>query len=216
MNPRLLSTAQLANPAIDTHDSFLSIMNSILPWPRLRKLILNEAGETPAARLECLLRLYLVQCWFGFRDEAALAALQDSRSIQAFAGFTKRELACPSPSELAEFRQNLEVNSVTQKVRAMVDSYLSANGYSLEAGSHRDPLLIADEEHTATLAPLAEHFMRMARPYELEPILEFNRIYRNVFHELNPAERRVAERYVERLIGSVADPGYIPRIFGVV
>jgi len=216
MNPRPLSTAQLPNPAIDSHGSFLSIMDSILPWPRLRELILSETGEIPAAPLECLLRLYLVQCWFGFRDEAALAALQDSRSIQAFAGFTKRELASLIPSELADFRQRLEVNGITQKVRAMVDSYLSANGYSLEAGSHRDPLLITDEEHTATLAPLAEHFMRMARPYELEPILEFNRIYRHVFYELSPAERRVAERYVERLIGSVADPGYIPRIFGVV
>jgi hypothetical protein len=56
----------------------------------------------------------------------------------------------------------------------------------------------------------------MSRPYELLEILRFNAIYRDIFRELNPAERQRAEQFVDRLIDGVASPAYVPRIFGVV
>lgn len=216
MNPSPLYTPKSTDPASDTNGQFLSVMDSIMPWPKLRNLMQGEITDIPAVRLESLLRLYLVQQWFGLCDWAVVTALHDSQSIRAFAGFDQHNFSAPRRSEIADFRRRLERDGIASRIKAMVDRYLLANRYFLKPGSHRDPVLVRYDEESGRLAPLAEHFRRMARPYELKEILEFNGIYRRVFHDLNPAERRLAERYVERLIDNAANPQYVPRIFGVV
>jgi hypothetical protein len=216
MNPSPLYTSKSTDRASDTNAQFLSVMDSIMPWPKLRNLMQGEITDIPAVRLESLLRLYLVQHWFGLCDWAVVTALHDSQSIQTFAGFEQHNLALPGRTEIAEFHRRLDGAGIASRIKAMVDRYLLANRYFLKPGSHRDPVLVRYDEESGRLAPLAEHFRRMARPYELKEILEFNGIYRRVFHDLNPAERRLAERYVERLIDNAANPQYVPRIFGVV
>lgn len=216
MIPSPLYTSKSTDPASDTNGQFLSVMDSIMPWPKLRNLVQDEITDIPAVRLDSLLRLYLVQHWFGLCDWAVVAALHDSQSIRAFAGFDQRNPAVPRRTEIAEFRRRLDRAGMAGRIKAMVDRYLLANRYFLKPGSHRDPVLVRYDEESGKLAPLAEHYRRMARPYELKEILEFNRIYRRVFCDLNPAERRLAERYVERLIDNAAHPQYVPQIFGVV
>lgn len=216
MNPSPLHISKSTDPASDTNGQFLSIMDSIMPWPKLRTLIQGEITDIPAARLEHLLLLYLVQHWFGLCDWAVVTALHDSESIRTFAGFDQLNYSVPRRTEIAEFRGRLDRTGVGGRIKAMVDRYLLANRYFLKSGSRRDPVLVRYDEQSGNLAPLAEHFVAMARPFELKQILEFNRIYRRVFYDLNPAERGLAERYVERLIEGAALPQYVPRIFGVV
>lgn len=216
MNPSPLSVSKASDTATDMNGKLLSVMDSIMPWPKLRNLMQGKITDIPAVRLESLLRLYLVQHWFGLCDWAVVTALQDSQSIRTFSAFEKHKLALPRRIEIAEFRRRLENSGLACTIKVMVDRYLLANRYFLSPGSHRDPVLVRYDAESGKLAPLAEHFRSMARPYELNEILEFNGIYRRVFHDLNPAERRLAERYVERLIDDAANPQYVPRIFGVV
>lgn len=202
--------------AVNSQAAFLSTMDQVLPWTQLRGLARPGQTDCPPARLERMLRIYLVQEWFGLSDQAAETALHDSLSIRAFAGVDQGNIFMPSAREIREFRECMDSGAAGRTVKAKVDRYLLANRYFLRSGSRIDPVLGRYDQQTGYLRPLADYFERMSRPYELREILQFNAIYRDLFEQLNAAERQRAEQFVEHLIDGAASPDYVPRIFGVV
>lgn len=217
MSTHAIPAAMAARPlTVDTPPQLLSTMDQILPWTRLLELARRGQRECSPARLEMLLRIHLVQAWFGFSDHAAEAALFDSRSIGEFVRVGRGDAFTPSAREIHDFRENMERFGAGRAVKTMVDQYLLANRYFLCAGSRIEPVLGRYDQHSGHLERLSAQFEALSPPYELRDILQFNAIYREVFDQLNPAERRRAEQFVERLIDGAASPAHIPRIFGVV
>ncbi len=217
MHPYPIHSAPESKPSTaNSHVALLSTMNQVLPWTKLRKLARPSQTDCPPERRDLMLRIYLVQGWFGLSDQAIETALHDSLSIRAFVGIDRDNIFVPNAWEIQGFRERMDRGGARQAVKATIDQYLLANRYFVREGSRVDPVLGRYDEHTGYLGRLAEHFERMSSPYELREILRFNAIYREIFHELNPAERQRAEQFVEQLIESVACPSYIPKIFGVV
>jgi IS5 family transposase len=191
-------------------------MDQALPWTRLLGLAHTSRSDCPPARLECLLRIYLVQSWFGLSDHGVETALHDSLSIRSFAGLDDGIILPPNEREIRDFRDRMGREGIKKAVKAMVHQYLLANRYFLREGSRIDPVLGRYDEHTGYFGRLAAQFEAMSRPYQLRDILRFNAIYREVFDVLNAAEKQRAEHFVERLIDGVACPSYVPKILGVV
>jgi Transposase domain (DUF772) len=217
MHPTLKPSSSEPEPSTGNgHAAFLSTMDRILPWTKLLGLTGTIHNDCPPTRLARLLRIYLVQGWFGLSDRGAEAALHDSISIREFVGVDRANVLTPDASEIHDFRESLENRGIRRSVKATVDHYLLANRYFLREGSSIAPVLGRYDDHSGFLGRLAEHFDAISPPYELSEILRFNAIYREIFTDLNPAERQRAEQFVERLIEGAASPAYVPRIFGVV
>ena len=217
MSPDPIHSASEPKPLpVTSHGAFLSTMDQVLPWTKLLGLVRPSQSDCPLARLERMLKIYLVQGWFGLSDHAAETALHDSLSIREFVGVDEVNIFTPNLLEIQAFRQRLESGGARKTVQATVNQYLLANRYFLREGSRIDPVLGRYDEHTGYLGHLAAHFEAMSRPYQLKEILRFNAIYREVFNALNAAEKQCAEQFVERLIDGVACATYIPKIFGVV
>ncbi|WP_256859433.1 transposase, partial [Burkholderia cenocepacia] len=69
---------------------FLAEMEKVVPWSRLLSVIgpyypKGERGRPPIG-LERMLRIYLLQQWYGLSDEGLEDALYDSIAMRAFAG----------------------------------------------------------------------------------------------------------------------------------
>lgn len=212
----LHSAPESEKSATNSHETFLSTMEHVLPWTKLRSLTGPCQPGVPSSELEGMLRIYLVQAWFGLSDPGAEAALHDSLSIRRFVGGDQRQMSMPCARIIGDFRERMDRSAARHEVNALVGHYLLANRYFLRKGSRIDPVLGRYDEHTGYLRRLAEHFQSMSSPYELRDIKRFNAIYREIFAHLNAAERQRAEHLVERLIEGVASPDYVPMIFGVV
>jgi IS5 family transposase len=65
---------------------FLEEMDRVIPWGELISLIEphypNAENGRPAIALEKMLRIHLLQHWFGLSDPAAEEAIYDSRSMR--------------------------------------------------------------------------------------------------------------------------------------
>ncbi|MFO1419019.1 MAG: transposase [Methylotetracoccus sp.] len=196
--------------------SLLTSLDAVLPWKKLNYLARTYGGVLPLPRAETLLRIYLVQQWFGLSDDATEGAMHDSVAIRAFAGLDQHPVDIPEMSELHHFRLNISEGEGGLSIKSTIDQCLSANRYFIRSGSRLDPVLVRYDQRSGHLDPLSEQFDRMAAPYQLPDILRFNAIYRRVYSDLNHAERKRAEEFVDRLIEGAASSSYIPRIFGVV
>lgn len=196
--------------------SLLTSLDGVLPWKKLNYLARTYGGVVPLPRAEMLLRIYLVQQWFGLSDDTTEAAMHDSVAIRAFARLDQNPDDIPEMSELRRFRQNMNEGEGRFSLKSTIDQCLSANRYSIRSGSRLDPVLVRYDQRSGHLDPLADQFDRMPSPYQLPDILRFNAIYRQVYSDLNPAERKRAEEFVDRLIEGAASSSYVPRIFGVV
>ena len=71
----------------------------MIPWARLLKRLSPHYPQAPVGRkrigLEVLLRIYLLQQWYGLSDPAAEEALYDIESIRHFAGLELDENTIP-------------------------------------------------------------------------------------------------------------------------
>jgi IS5 family transposase len=73
---------------ITKRDTFLTIMDNIIPWDEWVACIepyypTGERGRPPMG-VEVMLRMYLLQCWFYLSDEGMEDAIYDSLSMQSF------------------------------------------------------------------------------------------------------------------------------------
>jgi len=82
-------------------EKFLAEMEAVVPWSRLEALIApyytkltptkpgraqRRKGGRPQMPLSVMLRIYLLQHWYGLSDPGAEEALYDMQSMRGFAG----------------------------------------------------------------------------------------------------------------------------------
>ena len=124
---------------------FLEEMDQVVPWKSLLGLIepfypLAGRGRQPYA-LETMLRVHLMQNWFGLSDPGMEEALYEVASMRQFARLT---LLGPIPDEstILHFRHLLEQHEIAPQILERVNAYLNRKGLLLKRGTMVDATII--------------------------------------------------------------------------
>lgn len=106
-------------------------MERVVPWQALLKLLMSydgareHQGEGPAYSLETLLRVHLVQSWWGLSDEDMEDHIIDRISIRRFNGVDLAKRNSPDVATIMAFRQFLETHQLGEKIQEQVEEALS-------------------------------------------------------------------------------------------
>ncbi|WP_223466943.1 MULTISPECIES: IS5 family transposase [unclassified Pseudomonas] len=123
---------------------FLIEMDQVVPWNGLIKLIepFHPKGEggRPAYPLMTMLRVHLMQNWFGYSDPAMEEALYETTILRQFAGLNLERI--PDETTILNFRRLLEKHELAAGILAVINGYLGDRGLSLRQGTIVDATLI--------------------------------------------------------------------------
>jgi IS5 family transposase len=142
---------------VTRREKFLSEMEQVVPWARLEALIephyptSGRVGRPPIG-VARMLRMYLLQQWFGLADEALEDALYDSRSMSRFIGIDLAREAVPDATTLLKFRRLLEQHQLTARLFEALNAHLAERGLLLREGTLVDATLIAAAPSTKNKA----------------------------------------------------------------
>lgn len=132
-------------------EAFLGEMDKVVPWPALLALI--EPCYPKAGRgrhpypLQTMLRIHLMQNWFGFSDPAMEEALYENTPMRQFARLTQTR-AIPDETTLLNFRHLLEANELASKIFEAVNADLASKGLLLKRGTIIDATIISAPSST--------------------------------------------------------------------
>jgi len=131
---------------------FLEEMTRVVPWKDLAALIEPHypKGKTgrPPMGLEVMLRVHLLQQWFGLSDPAMEEALHDVPLYREFAGLEGPMRRLPDESTILRFRHLLEKHNLGDAILATVNVILQRHGLMLKAGTVVDATLISAPSST--------------------------------------------------------------------
>jgi transposase, IS5 family len=132
--------------------AFLDEMNLVIPWTELLALIAAHApaGTTgrPPFATEVMLRIHLLQQFFGHSDPAMEEALHDIPLYREFAQLDAGITRLPDESTILRFRHLLEEHGLGQQILAAVNARLIDQGLMLKSGTVVDATLIAAPSST--------------------------------------------------------------------
>jgi transposase, IS5 family len=130
---------------------FLDEMERVVPWADLVALIAGYAPEgkrgRPPFALHTMLRIHLMQQWFGLSDPAMEEALHDTPMYREFAqlDWTQR---LPDETTILRFRHLLEEHKLADQMLSVVNDMLGSKGLLLRKGTVVDATLIAAPSST--------------------------------------------------------------------
>ena len=131
---------------------FLDEMNLVIPWSELLSLIAPHApaGKTgrPPFATEVMLRIHLLQQFFGHSDPAMEEALHDIPLYQEFAHLDAGMTRLPDEITIPRFGHMLEAHGLGQQILATVNAKLIDRGLMLKTGTVVDATLIAAPSST--------------------------------------------------------------------
>lgn len=131
---------------------FLDEMDRVIPWVELLALIAPHAarGKTgrPPFSVEVMLRIHLLQQFFGHSDPAMEEALHDIPLYREFARLDAGITRLPDKSTILRFRHLLEAHQLAPQILTTVNARLIARGLLLKTGTVVDATLIAAPSST--------------------------------------------------------------------
>jgi len=131
---------------------FLDEMNVVIPWSALLALIAPHApaGKTgrPPFATEVMLRIHLLQKFFGHSDPAMEEALHYIPLYREFAKLDAGITRLPDESTILRFRHMLEQNDLGAQKLATINAKLIDRGLMLKTGTVVDATLIAAPSST--------------------------------------------------------------------
>lgn len=144
---RSFSDLEYANrKRITKRESFLKMMDEIIPWSEWIELIRpyypkGERGRPPRG-IEVMLRMYLVQVWFNLSDEMVEDAIYDSYAIRNFMGVNFHDEQAPDATTLLKFRRLLEEQELGKKIFEAISQLLESKGCMMRGGTIVDATII--------------------------------------------------------------------------
>lgn len=130
---------------------FLEEMEQVVPWKLLLDLIepfypIAGNGRHPYP-LQKILRVHLMQNWFGLGDQAMEEALLENAAMR---GFARLSVTKPIPDEttILNFRHLLEEYDLAADILTKVNAHLTGKGLMLKRGSIVDATIIAAPSST--------------------------------------------------------------------
>lgn len=130
---------------------FLQEMERVVPWKALLSLIEPHYPKGTRGRppypLETMLRVHLMQNWFGLSDPGMEEALYE---ITPFRQFARLRLtgALPDETTILNFRRLLETHELAGQMLGVVNRELQSRGLSLKSGTMVDATIIAAPSST--------------------------------------------------------------------
>ncbi|GAB3383141.1 IS5 family transposase [Azotobacter armeniacus] len=125
-------------------ERFLLEMDQVVPWSGLIALIEPHypkgEGGRPAYPLAAMLRVHLMQNWFGYSDPAMEEALYEMPLLRQFAGLSLERI--PDETTILNFRRLLEKHALAGGMLEVINGYLGERGLSLRQGTIVDATLI--------------------------------------------------------------------------
>ena len=123
---------------------FLIEMDQVVPWKGLIALIEPHypkgEGGRPAYPLMAMLRIHLMQNWFGYSDPAMEEGLYETTILRQFAGLSLERI--PDETTILNFRRLLEKHELAAGILSVINGYLGDRGLSLRQGTIVDATLI--------------------------------------------------------------------------
>lgn len=147
MSQLSFSDAEYAGKRKQTRrEKFLAEMDKVVPWDALLDLIEPTypkagKGRRPYA-LKTMLRIHLLQNWYGYSDPAMEEALYEVAPLRRFAGLSLTRGSIPDETTILNFRRLLETHDLATKMLAAVNQHLSDEGLLLREGTIVDATII--------------------------------------------------------------------------
>ncbi|AKF46642.1 ISPssy, transposase [Pseudomonas syringae pv. syringae str. B301D-R] len=125
-------------------ERFLIEMDQVLPWNGLVKLTEPHypkgEGGRPAYPLMAMLRVHLMQNWFGYSDPAMEESLYETTILRQFAGLHLDRI--PDETTILNFRRLLEKHELAGRILQVINGYLGDRGLLLRQGTVVDATII--------------------------------------------------------------------------
>ena len=132
--------------------AFLDEMDQVIPWFDLLALIAPHAPEGKTGRppfaTGVMLRIHLLQQFFGYSDPAMEEALHDVALYRQFARLDVGSTRLPDESTILRFRHLLHEHGLGQKILDAVNAQLVERGLLLKTGTVVDATLISSPSST--------------------------------------------------------------------
>lgn len=126
-------------------EAFLAEMDQVIPWEALLALIEPVYPKAGRGRRPCLLtsmlRIHLMQNWFGLSDPGMEEALYEIAPLRQFARLPITG-ALPDETTILNFRRLLETHDLATQLFAAVNAHLHACGLTLQKGTIVDATII--------------------------------------------------------------------------
>lgn len=132
-------------------EKFLAEMELAVPWRALLALIepvypKAGKGRRPYA-MDTMLRIHLMQNWFGYSDPAMEEALYEVAPLRRFAKLSLSRGSVPDETTILNFRWLLETHALAPALLAAVNTHLADKGLLPRQGTIVDATII----HAASL-----------------------------------------------------------------
>nr|WP_278450358.1 IS5 family transposase [Pseudomonas lundensis] len=125
-------------------ERFLIEMDQVVPWKGLIALIEpyypKDEGGHPAYPLLAMLRVHLMQNWFGYSDPAMAESLYETTILRQFAGFHLDRV--PDETTILNVHRLLEKNELAGGVLQVINGYWGDRGLMLRQGTVVDATII--------------------------------------------------------------------------
>ena len=146
MNPLTFGDAEYLGKRKRTRrEVFLAEMEQVIPWEALLALIEPVYPKAGRGRrpypLATMLRIHLMQNWFGLSDPGMEEALYEIVPLRQFARLPMTG-ALPDETTILNFRRLLETHDLAAQMFAAVNAHLHARGLTLQKGTIVDATII--------------------------------------------------------------------------
>ena len=169
MSQRSFASAEFALKKKRTRrEKFLAEMERVVPWARLIAVIeplyptSGRVGRQPMG-VPKMLRMYLLQQWYGLADEALEDAIYDSQALRDFVGIDLSRESVPDATTLLKFRRLLELGELTKKMFEEINAHLHQQGLLMRAGTIVDATIIAAPSSTKNASGERDPEMHQAK-----------------------------------------------------
>ncbi|WEN15592.1 IS5 family transposase [Rhodanobacter sp. AS-Z3] len=168
MTQMSFSDAEYAGKRKQTRrEIFLAEMEQVVPWAALLALIEPVYPKAGKGRrpypIKTMLRVHLMQNWFGYSDPTMEEALYEVAPLRRFAGFSLARGSVPDETTILNFRHLLETHDLAPKVLAAINSYLTDKGLLLRQGTIVDATIIHAPSSTKNAAKARDPEMHQTR-----------------------------------------------------
>ena len=169
MSQRSFASAEFALKKKRTRrEKFLADMERVVPWSRLIAVVeplyptRGRVGRQPMG-VPKMLRMYLLQQWYGLADEALEDAIYDSQALRDFVGIDLSHESVPDATTLLKFRRLLVTNDLTKALFEEINAHLAQQGLLMRAGTIVDATIIAAPSSTKNASGERDPDMHQAK-----------------------------------------------------
>jgi IS5 family transposase len=144
----------LSKRKITKKERFLAEMEQVVPFERLAAVIephypkTGAKGGRPPKPLATMLRVYMLQNWFGYSDPGMEEALYDIAALRRFAGLSLVDAEIPDETTILNFRRLLETHKLTDALFAEINAHRLGCSHLCRSMDHNPPSEIATHKRS--------------------------------------------------------------------